>query len=171
MALSPGLQSFYASESIIRFIWQTSAVSIAATIITFPLTLFYFRQFPNLFIITNLIAVPLSTLIIYTGIMVLAISPINLVFAFSNAIVKNDLVPELFHQIYEQSFAVARGIHINAFEMVVLFFLVISVATFLLIKSKWYFNAALLLLPVFLISHHQECKSTIAKEDFGLQHQ
>ena len=68
---------FIPANIIIRFIWQTSAVSIAATIITFPLTIFYFRQFPNLFLVTNLIAVPLSTLIIYTGIMVLAASPLQ----------------------------------------------------------------------------------------------
>ena len=57
-------------------IWQLIAVSIAAQMTTFPLSLFYFHQFPNYFLITNLIAIPLSSLVIYSGMLVLLTSPI-----------------------------------------------------------------------------------------------
>lgn len=41
-------------------IWQLVAVSIAAQIMTLPLTLFYFNQFPTWFWLSSLILVPLS---------------------------------------------------------------------------------------------------------------
>ncbi|MBL7735890.1 MAG: ComEC/Rec2 family competence protein, partial [Chitinophagaceae bacterium] len=44
--------------------WKLNAVTIAAQWLTLPLILFYFRQFPNLFLLTNFIAVPLSSIIL-----------------------------------------------------------------------------------------------------------
>ncbi|MFZ4582372.1 MAG: ComEC/Rec2 family competence protein [Paludibacter sp.] len=54
-------------------------VSIAAQIGTLPFTLFYFQQFPNYFLLTNLIAIPLSSIIIYLAMALLAISNIPIV--------------------------------------------------------------------------------------------
>lgn len=48
--------------------WMITAVSLAAQIFTFPLGLLYFHQFPVYFFISNLIVIPLTTLIIYIGI-------------------------------------------------------------------------------------------------------
>jgi len=50
------------------------SVSIAAQIGTLPFTLYYFQQFPNYFLLTNLVAIPLSTLVIYLAIGLLATS-------------------------------------------------------------------------------------------------
>lgn len=49
-------------------VWTMSAVSVAAQISTLPLTLFYFHQFPNYFLASNLFVIPWSTLIIYISI-------------------------------------------------------------------------------------------------------
>lgn len=46
-------------------LWQMIAVSIAAQVFTWPVCLYYFHQFPNLFLLANLIAVPLSTMLLY----------------------------------------------------------------------------------------------------------
>lgn len=50
------------------------SVSLAAQIGTLPFTLFYFQQFPNYFLLTNLIAIPLSGFIIYASIALLSLS-------------------------------------------------------------------------------------------------
>lgn len=60
-------------------IWSLWAVSIAAQIATLPVTLYVFHQFPNYFLITNLVVVPLSSLIIYTGIVLMATGALPLV--------------------------------------------------------------------------------------------
>ena len=48
-------------------IWQLIAVSIAAQLATFPLVVYYFHQFPNYFLLGNLLVLPLVPLIIYCG--------------------------------------------------------------------------------------------------------
>jgi competence protein ComEC len=55
-------------------VWELMAVSLAAQIFTFPVCIYYFHQFPNLFLITNMIAVPLSSLILFAEIALVAIS-------------------------------------------------------------------------------------------------
>ena len=55
-------------------IWALVAVSMAAQIATFPLSLYYFHRFPNYFILSNLIIVPLSNGIILMGILGLVFS-------------------------------------------------------------------------------------------------
>ncbi len=45
--------------------WKLVSVSVAAQLLTFPLGFFYFQQFPVYFILSNLVVVPLSTLILY----------------------------------------------------------------------------------------------------------
>lgn len=49
-------------------IWQITSVSLAAQIATFPLGLYYFHQFPNFFMISNLIVIPLAFAILIVGI-------------------------------------------------------------------------------------------------------
>lgn len=56
------------------WIWQITCVSIAAQVATFPLGLLYFHQFPVYFLISNLFVIPLSTLVLVMGIVLLVIS-------------------------------------------------------------------------------------------------
>jgi len=61
-------------NKILKFFRDLLTVSVAAQIGTLPFTLYYFQQFPNYFLITNLIAIPLSTIVIYMAISLLALS-------------------------------------------------------------------------------------------------
>ncbi|HEY1163711.1 MAG TPA: ComEC/Rec2 family competence protein [Chitinophaga sp.] len=56
-------------------LWQAAAVSLAAQALTLPVCLYYFHQFPNLFLPANLVIVALSTIILYGLILVLLLSP------------------------------------------------------------------------------------------------
>lgn len=57
-------------------IWKITCVSIAAQIATFSLGLLYFHQFPNYFLLSNLLVVPISFAILILGLLVLALSVI-----------------------------------------------------------------------------------------------
>jgi competence protein ComEC len=48
-------------------VWNAVSVSIAAQILTFPISIFYFHRFPVYFLIANLVAVPLSSIILIGG--------------------------------------------------------------------------------------------------------
>ena len=62
---------------ILDYTWSLMAVSAAAQILTLPISLFNFGQFPLVFLVTNLIAIPLSTIVLYLSIATVALSLIN----------------------------------------------------------------------------------------------
>ena len=144
---------------LLRKIWQITVVSIAATLATLPVTLFYFRQFPVLFPVTNLIVIPLATGIIYTGISVLLFSSIPVLgsalsfvlvkmIAFLNASVKF---------IEGLSFGVIRGIYIDSAEMILIGSCIIFFCVFLLNRKRRFFfitaGSALLLFISVSVRH------------------
>ncbi|PLX15260.1 MAG: hypothetical protein C0597_09055, partial [Marinilabiliales bacterium] len=53
------------NNTLVDYFWQLVSVSIAAQIGTFPITMFYFGQFPVYFMLTNIIVIPAVTIIIY----------------------------------------------------------------------------------------------------------
>ena len=56
-------------KGVLRWIWNSAAISIACQITTGPLAYFYFGTFPEYFLLTNLIALPLTGLIIPSAIL------------------------------------------------------------------------------------------------------
>ncbi len=61
-------------DKITKFIWLIVSVSIAAQIGTAPLGLFYFNQFSNFFIFTNIAVIPLATLILVLAVILFSVS-------------------------------------------------------------------------------------------------
>ena len=61
---TPGNQAEGPRPHPIRWIWETAALSISCQITTGPLAYMYFGTFPTHFLLTNLIALPLTGLII-----------------------------------------------------------------------------------------------------------
>ncbi len=55
------------------------SVTISAQILTTPLILFYFKQFPLLFLFTNLVAVPLSGWILLGELLLCICHPFNFI--------------------------------------------------------------------------------------------
>jgi competence protein ComEC len=58
-------------------IWQSAAVTIIAQAGTLPLTVMLFNRFPVWFIISNVIIVPLSSLVVISGMLVLISYPLQ----------------------------------------------------------------------------------------------
>lgn len=76
-------QPFFANllsvkSPILRFLWNLTTVSFAAQLATFPLTLLFFHQFPLLFPISNLIAIPAAFITVVLGLIVIFLSFIPL---------------------------------------------------------------------------------------------
>lgn len=65
---------YHAKTKIGQYLFELLSVSIAAQIGTFPVSIYYFGQFPNYFILTNLSVITLSSVVIVTGIVLLTIS-------------------------------------------------------------------------------------------------
>jgi competence protein ComEC len=67
------------SSWLLDKVWQVTSVSIAAQLATFSLGLLYFHQFPVYFLFSNLIVIPLSTLVLLIGIFLLTVGSLPMI--------------------------------------------------------------------------------------------
>lgn len=65
---------FYTKNKLLDHFLKLNSVTISAQIFTLPIVIFHFHQFPNLFLFTNLIAVPLSGFILYAELLLITLS-------------------------------------------------------------------------------------------------
>ncbi|MDR0799357.1 MAG: ComEC family competence protein [Dysgonamonadaceae bacterium] len=52
------------NNPMVKYVWDLIAVSLSAQIGVFPLSIYYFHQFPMLFLLTNLLLIPLSGILL-----------------------------------------------------------------------------------------------------------
>ncbi len=78
--LQPLLAEIWFPKNIfLKYFWDILTVSFAAQIGAFPLSIYYFHQFPGLFFITNLIILPFMGFILALGVVVMLFAAINYV--------------------------------------------------------------------------------------------
>lgn len=81
-------QILFIKNLLLEKVWKLIAVSIAAQAATFALSIYYFHQFPNYFIPANLIIIPISTIAIFAGILLLLINPFPSICIKAGVIIK-----------------------------------------------------------------------------------
>ncbi|MET0242187.1 MAG: ComEC/Rec2 family competence protein [Flavitalea sp.] len=64
----------YPSNKLLLILWKSCSVTLSAQILTTPVTIFYFHQFPIFFLFTNLVAIPLSSIILLGEILLCCIA-------------------------------------------------------------------------------------------------
>jgi len=64
-------RSLFISNYLLKQLWAMASVTIAAQIMAFPICLFYFHQFPNLFLLANMVEVPVSTIVLFAEILLI----------------------------------------------------------------------------------------------------
>ncbi|MBQ7194570.1 MAG: ComEC/Rec2 family competence protein [Bacteroidales bacterium] len=75
--LFPVLRGLYAARPLKR-VWDMAALTLSCQIFTAPWCYVLFRTLPRHFLLTNLIAIPLTTLAVGTGVIALTLSAIGL---------------------------------------------------------------------------------------------
>lgn len=121
-------------------IWGITAVSLAAQIATFPLGLLYFHQFPNYFLISNLLVIPLATAILPVGIALIVFSKVAYVSSLL-AFVLYWLVWLLdwfVDWVEKLPLALIQGIDINILETYIIYMIVATFIMVLIIKSYFW---------------------------------
>tara|TARA_Y100000815_G_C13342318_1_gene500535 strand:+ start:1244 stop:3151 length:1908 start_codon:yes stop_codon:yes gene_type:complete len=94
LLLQPVFMSLYDNEnytpnrwySIPKKLYETAAVTISAQLGVLPLSIYYFHQFPVLFLLSNLVVIPFLGIILGTGMVLLIITAMGVSFpAFAEA--------------------------------------------------------------------------------------
>lgn len=146
---------FYIKNKLIDRTWQLVSVSVAAQILTFPVCIYYFHQFPNLFLITNIIAVPLSALILYAAIALVAFYWVPILGAFIGDVVGGLTwcMNTCIRWVNDLSFAVWDHIPATVFSTWLLYATVFACSAWLLQKNKQYLQLSLAIFLVFVIQN------------------
>lgn len=133
-------------------VWTILAVSIAAQLATFPLSLYYFHQFPNYFLPANLAVIPESTVVIFGGIALILCSPLPLVSGYLSVVVGKSvwLLNASAAFVQHLPFSVSSGIHLSVIEMMVLYGFLLFASLYFLELHKGYLFFSMLLCIVYL---------------------
>ncbi len=146
-------RSVYIKNKQLNKLWSMVAVTLAAQVITFPICIYYFHQFPNLFLITNLLAVPLSTIILFTEIFLIAFSWVNIIAVLLGKLIS--LLIKLMNLIIEKCndlpFSRLDNIFSTVLSTWILYAFIITTCFWLLYKSKQMFKLTLFFLLAFTI--------------------
>ncbi len=151
----PIYNCFYIKNKWLNKVWQLMAISLAAQLLTFPVCIYYFHQFPNLFLITNIIAVPLSGIILYAEIALIAFSWVPFVGVYIGKLVSGLvwMMNKIILWINERSFAVWDKIPATVLSTWLLYAVVIGLSIWLISKNKKYVQPALLCFFAFVLLH------------------
>ncbi len=126
--LQPKLSGFYEPKRWLDTqVWTITTGGIAATMITFPISLYYFHSFPVYFSLSNLLVAPLSYVILWLGILGLIFSRTDLVlkplcYCLEKSIL---LMNEGLRYILKIPESVIRDIYIDAHHMMFLYIMMI----------------------------------------------
>lgn len=118
--------TLYIKNKIVDYIWSYSALSLAAQLATFPISVYYFHQFPMYFLLSNLLIVFPVAIIMYAGIVFLIIP-----FAWINELLGTFLnwlinfTNDILYKIEKLPFSAIDGLWINTFELFLITFLLI----------------------------------------------
>jgi len=81
--VQPKLVALYNPRFLIdKKVWQLITVSIAAQVGILPLSIYYFQQFPGLFVLSNLVIIPFLGAILIGGILVICMSLLHVLPTF-----------------------------------------------------------------------------------------
>lgn len=150
--MKPIYSLFYFTNKILDTTWKLMAVTLAAQVLTTPVSIYHFHQFPIYFLITNLLAVPLSGYIILLEIVLCTISFIPAL-AKAVGVVLHWLIYAMnsfIEYIENLPFSLWNNLQINMPQLVLLYGFFIAVAYWLMKKQKRVLSAGLICLAGFV---------------------
>lgn len=160
VVLQPRIHAWcYFSHVLMRKAWELTSVSIAAQIATLPVTLYLFHQFPTWFIVTNLLVIPLSTVVLYVALLFFACMWWASGSAFVGGLL--GLLTRIMNDVMEASshwpMALIEGIHFNAVEFVLCALIVIAASLWLLWQRRRALPVLVVLVSLWLMhaAYHQ----------------
>ncbi len=143
---------------LLNKIWIISTVAVAAQLATFPLVLYYFHQFPTYFLLSNIIIIPLVTLIINLSVLLFVFSFIPVVFNVLVLVVNNLLFIQntLVIWFQELPYSLKTGISINLIEVLLIYLMLFLLIYAWVYKKARSMQFGLIIAIVFMTMQIQE---------------
>lgn len=134
----PVYDLFTCNNKLVDYIWKACSVTIAAQVLTTPLIIFYFHQFPLLFLFANLLAVPLSSCILIAEILLCVVAPFTTIATFTGYIIAwlirlMNASVAFFDQL---PYTILHALQINTVQVSLLYMAIAGLAWWWLYKHK-----------------------------------
>lgn len=141
VVLQPHIYGLWETENwLLEKLWAITSVSVAAQVATFPLGLLYFHQFPNYFLLSNLVVIPAATAILPIGIALIVLNWVPILNTILGTVLYY-LVHwlDMFIQWVEVlPGALILGIDISIFETYFIYMIIMTSVVFLIGRRyKW----------------------------------
>lgn len=126
LVYKPILNVYSPTKKWMQLIWEGTAVGIAATIFTTPLTLFWFYQFPNYFLLANVGVMAFGTAVLMLGIVFMLTSLIPIVVKISALLFSFSVVGLILWVNWVASLpgAISGGFQLSIFTVTILYLLI-----------------------------------------------
>lgn len=144
-----------APNRVMNWLWQITCVSVAAQLATFPLSLYYFQQFPNYFLLFNPVTLGGATLVVSGGLLFFAFAWFPLLHQLFGAFLKFlvHTLNSVVKLVDLLPYATTSNIHISLFEVMVLYGLIVVFIFWL--TTKRFKSLTIVLGLVLLLSAYQ----------------
>ncbi|MCX8019236.1 MAG: ComEC family competence protein [Chitinophagaceae bacterium] len=149
--LKPIYHLFYFQNKILDFLWKINAVTLAAQILTLPLSIYHFHQFPVLFFISNFLAVPLSGIILIAEIVLIGFYFTEPVAYGLGRIIETSIriMNHFIEQIEKIPGSLWDGLSVSFLQLFFLYFTIAFVSMWLFYRKTTFFLFALGMLLFF----------------------
>lgn len=136
--LRPVSNWFYSRYKIVNKIWKLISVTIAAQILTIPLSVYHFHQIPNLFLMSNLIIVPVSGFVLYGELLLVLLSVFPVAAALFGRFLSGLLhaMNEVVIYINGLPYTVSDQISFSLLQTTLLYFFIIFLCAWLMKPRK-----------------------------------
>ncbi|MFT3950181.1 MAG: ComEC/Rec2 family competence protein [Agriterribacter sp.] len=145
---------FYFKNKWIDNVWKLVAVTISAQILTTPLSVYHFHQVPNLFLLSNLVIVPLSGIVLYAEILLCIISFIKPLAVLTGKFIAVLIqwMNGFINWVDGIPFAVSNNIAVSVIQACLLYAFIITVSLWLMHKRNAMVKYAVAVLLMFSLS-------------------
>lgn len=136
--MKPIYNWFYIRNKVLDLAWKLNAVSIAAQLLTTPLSIYHFHQFPNYFLLTNFVSVPLSSIIVLGEIVLCSTSFIPFLGSVSGKIISRLiwLMNSYIERVESLPYSLWDGLQINIIQAGLLVIVVTGIGHWFMNKQK-----------------------------------
>ena len=144
-------RAIYIRNKILNYFFALATVSVAAQIGTSGMTIFYFHSFPNYFIITNILIIPLVTIIMFAVAATLMFSWLPLIGMLAGKFLDIcvSLANEVTKHVEQLPYSLTENIYISAVQMFIAIAAIISIAFYFEFRNKKSLIALLFCFVVF----------------------
>lgn len=144
----------YVKNKLLDKVWEITAVSLAAQIVTMPFAIYYFKQFTTYFWLSNLLMTPLSFVVIMSGMLLLMLSWVPwLNIALGKVVwISIHLMNESVSWIEGLPFSLVKGLYMDDFQFALSLILLALLLLFVNLKKKRMMMELLVVSAIFALS-------------------